>query len=141
VLRGFATEAEASLAASVLEANGVRAEVRTQFGRGYAYRSAVLVQADHAAVARVLLDTPAAPMRLEGAQHAQPSHMAPRTRTVTRLAGDVILCVAAVVFIYVLSVLLGLTPKLASSRVLSIVGLLLLLAGNALRQNALAPER
>jgi hypothetical protein len=140
-LRGFVNEAEASLAASVLQANGVRAEVRTRFGHGYDYRWAVLVNADDTTLARALLDTPAAPPLLHGEPHANLPHARSlRTHALTRLATNVVLWVAVVLFLDVLSGLLGLTPQVASAQALSIVGVLLLVVWNALRQWAIAPQ-
>lgn len=67
VLREYATEVEAQLAALVLEANGVPAQVLADTAGGALPAIAVifpvrlLVRAGDAALARELLDTPAAP--------------------------------------------------------------------------------
>jgi hypothetical protein len=72
VLREFGYEVEASLAASVLEANGIPARVSADTAGGafpsmaliYPFR--LLVRAEDAALARELLDTPADPPLEEG---------------------------------------------------------------------------
>jgi hypothetical protein len=67
VLRKFSNEVEARLAASVLEANGIPAEVLTDTAGGALPSIAVifpirlLVRASDADLARELLDTPADP--------------------------------------------------------------------------------
>jgi len=67
VLRKFSTEAEAQLAASVLEANGIPAEVRADTAGGtlpsiaLIFPVRLLVRARDADLARELLDTPAEP--------------------------------------------------------------------------------
>jgi Putative prokaryotic signal transducing protein len=67
VLRKFHTEAEAQLAASVLEANGIPAEVRADTAGGalpsiaLVFPVRLLVRASAADLARELLDTPAEP--------------------------------------------------------------------------------
>jgi hypothetical protein len=67
VLRKYSTEVEARLAASVLEANGIRAEVSADTAGGalpsiaLVFPVRLLVRADDAALARELLDTPAEP--------------------------------------------------------------------------------
>lgn len=67
VLRKFSTEAEARLAASVLEANGIPAQVLADTAGGtlpsiaLIFPVRLLVRATDAALARELLDTPAEP--------------------------------------------------------------------------------
>ena len=67
VLRKYSTEVEARLAASVLEANGIPAEVSADTAGGalpsiaLVFPVRLLVHADDAALARELLDTPAEP--------------------------------------------------------------------------------
>jgi hypothetical protein len=62
VVREFTNEAEAALAAAVLEANGIRAElrgVRMWYHTTMAGPTAVMVRSEDVAQARHLLDTPA----------------------------------------------------------------------------------
>jgi hypothetical protein len=67
VLRKFSTEVEARLAASVLEANGIPAEVLADTAGGalpsiaLIFPVRLLVRASDAALALELLDTPAEP--------------------------------------------------------------------------------
>jgi hypothetical protein len=67
VLRKYSTEVEARLAASVLEANGIPAEVSADTAGGalpsiaLIFPVRLLVRADDAELARDLLDTPAEP--------------------------------------------------------------------------------
>jgi hypothetical protein len=67
VLRKFSTEVEARLAASVLEANGIPAEVRADTAGGtlpsiaLIFPVRLLVRAGDADLAREILDTPADP--------------------------------------------------------------------------------
>jgi hypothetical protein len=67
VLRKFSTEVEARLAASVLEANGIPAEVRADTAGGtlpsiaLIFPVRLLVRAADADLAREILDTPADP--------------------------------------------------------------------------------
>lgn len=67
VLRKFSTEVEARLAASVLEANGIPAEVLADTAGGtlpsiaLIFPVRLLVRASDADLARELLDTPAEP--------------------------------------------------------------------------------
>ena len=74
VLRTYGNEVEASLAASVLEANGVPAQVSADTAGG-AYPSLalsfpvrLLVRGQDAAFAREILDTPAEPLE-DGHSH------------------------------------------------------------------------
>ena len=67
VLRKYSNEAEARLDASVLEANGIPAEVSADTAGGtlpsiaLVFPVRLLVRAGDAAIARELLDTPAEP--------------------------------------------------------------------------------
>jgi hypothetical protein len=67
VLRKYSNEAEARLDASVLEANGIPAEVSADTAGGalpsiaLVFPVRLLVRADDAELARELLDTPAEP--------------------------------------------------------------------------------
>jgi putative signal transducing protein len=67
VLRQFSTEVEARLAASVLEANGIPAEVLADTAGGtlpsiaLSFPVRLLVRASDANLAREVLDTPAEP--------------------------------------------------------------------------------
>jgi hypothetical protein len=67
VLRKYSTEVEARLAASVLEANGIPAEVSADIAGGalpsiaLVFPIRLLVRAGDAELARELLDTPADP--------------------------------------------------------------------------------
>ncbi len=67
VLRKFSTEVEARLAAAVLEANGIPAEVHADTAGGalpsiaLVFPIRLLVRASDAELARELLDTPAEP--------------------------------------------------------------------------------
>jgi hypothetical protein len=69
VLRKFSTEVEARLAASVLEANGIPAQVIADTAGGtlpsiaLIFPVRLLVRASDADLARELLDTPAEPPR------------------------------------------------------------------------------
>jgi hypothetical protein len=69
VLRKFSTEVEAQLAAAVLEANGIPAEVSPDTAGGalpsiaLVFPVRLLVRASDAELAREVLDTPADPPR------------------------------------------------------------------------------